>query len=141
MALSDSKTAIGAVSELLRGQLIARTAATTVDVGRPETAAGGSGPKFNLFLYQVAVDGFLRHQPLDEGQQPPLWLVLHYLLTAFDTGSESDSINAHNLLGDGMLALQELNFLYPTVVALSENPEPLKITLDSADVELLSNIM
>jgi len=67
--------------------------------------------------------------------------VLYYLLTAFDDKSESDSSNAHTLFGRGILALQELNFLRPTAPELAQNPEPLKITFDEADVELLSKLM
>lgn len=144
MALVDSKQAIGAVSNLLRTKLIDNTSGTPVDVGRPDTAAATGGPKYNLFLYQVDVDGHLRNHSLDRGQPPPLWLVLRYLLTAFDEGKESDSIDAHNLLGEGMLALQELNFIHPPPTinsALTSNPEPLKVTFDSADSELLSKIM
>lgn len=141
MALADTKASIGAVSELLLTQLSTRTSVSTVDIGRPEVAAGSNGPKFNLFLYQVDIDGHMRNHSLDNGQVPPLWLVLRYLLTAFDDGKESDSAGGHKLLGEGMLALHELNFLRPSALALVENPEPLKITFDSADSELLSKLM
>ena len=141
MALADSKQAIGAVSSLLKTQLTNHTSAGTVDIGRPESAAETDGNKYNLFLYQIDIDGHLRNHALDRGQAPPLWLVLHYLLTAFDSHKESDSSDAHTLLGEGMLALQELNFLRPSSTALASNPEPLKITFDSADSELLSKIM
>ncbi len=141
MALSDSFDAIGAVSELLQTQLMA-AAKVTVDIGRPETAAGDSTRKLNLFLYRVGFDASLRNYPLDPGQDAPLWLVLYYLVTAFD-GKESDSIAAHKLLGKGLAALQGLNFIRPeaTDIALAKNPESLKVTFDEADVELLSKIM
>lgn len=141
MPLAASRHAIGAVDELLQGQLAQRTSAGAVDVGRVETAALTDGPKFNLFLYQVDIDGQLRNYPLDQGQRAPVWLVLRYLLTAFDTSRDSDSLDAHSLLGEGLLALEELNFQRPTATALADNPEPLKITFDAADVELLSKIM
>ncbi len=141
MPLAQTQTAIGAVGEMLRTRLTARTSAGSVDVGRPEQAAAGAGPKFNLFLYQVEIDAHLRNLALDEGQDAPLWLVLHYLVTAFDIGQDSDSISAHELLGEGMLALQELNFIQPTSPALLDNPQLLKITFDSADVDLLSKVM
>ncbi|HET9701876.1 MAG TPA: Pvc16 family protein, partial [Burkholderiales bacterium] len=83
MALSDSLEAIGAVSELLQTRLQAATK-VSVDVGRPESAAAGSGRKLNLFLYRLGHDGSLRNVSLDRGQEPPLWLTLHYLLTAFE---------------------------------------------------------
>lgn len=141
MALADSRNAIGAVDLLLRSQLSARTTVGAVDIGRVEQAAASDGPKFNLFLYQVDIDGQLRNHPLDAGQRTPVWLVLRYLLTAFDTGRDSDSATAHELLGEGLLALEELNFQRPTALALADNPEPLKISFDSADVDLLSKIM
>ena len=141
MALADSRDAIGAVGQMLQAQLTAGTSVGIIDVGRVEAAAGGDGPKFNLFLYQIDVDGFLRNTPMDAGQRAPIWLALRYLLTAFDTGRDSDSVDAHRLLGEGMLALEELNYQRPTTLPLADNPEPLKITFDSGDVELLSKIM
>ncbi len=140
MTLAASKDAIGEVTDLWRSR-IATQAMVNVDVGRPEAAAANAGPKLNLFLFQVEFDPHLKNHPLDEGQVPPLWMVLRYLLTAFDEGKDSDTVAAHKLLGQGLAALQELNFLHPSVAALLSNPEPLKITFDAADVELLSKIM
>jgi hypothetical protein len=141
MPLERSREAIGAIGELLRSQLQTRTTAASVDIGRPQVASATDGPKFNLFLYQVEIDANLRNQPLDEGQQAPLWLVLRYLLTAFDAGRESDSTSAHRLVGEGMLALQAMSILQPTVAELVDNPQPLKITFDPTDPELLSQVM
>ncbi len=143
MALSASTEAIGAVSELLSARVGARLSNLPVLVGRPAAAAGVQGTRWlNLFLYHVAFDAHLRNAAVDAGQQPPLWLVLHYIVTAFDSGRESDSAAAHRLLGQGLVALHELNVLRPaaTVPALARNPEPLKITFDSADPELLSKL-
>jgi len=144
MSLMTSHEAIGAVSDLLKAQLAMRTGINAVTVGRPEDAskAAAAGSSFNLFLYQVGIDGHLRNRPLDAGQAPPVWLVLYYLLTAFD-GAESDSINAHKLLGRGMVALNAMNMLRPAAgnAALGSNPDPLRITFDEADVELLSKLM
>jgi hypothetical protein len=142
MALLDSQEAIGAVSELLRTRVSARLNSLNVLVGRPESAAtAGNGRKLNIFLYRIGFDPQLRNEPIEPGQEPPLWVVLHYLLTAFDDAKESDSVDAHRLLGRGMAALQEMNFIRPQVQALARNPEPLKITFDEADVELLSKLM
>ena len=142
MALADTRSAIGAVSELLRSQLTARTTASAVNIGRPEQAATGSGgPKFNLFLYQVDIDGYLREYEIDSGQPPPIWLALRFLITAFDSGNDSDNSDAHNLLGEGMLALKELNYLSSSAAALIDNPEPLKITFDHAEADLLAKLM
>lgn len=141
MPLSQTKEAIGVVSEMLatRLQLVV---GDQVSVGRPEDAISGnpSSDKLNLFLYQVDFDGQLQNYALDTGQSPPLWVVLRYLLTAFN-GKDSDSTDAHKLLGKGMTALQGLNFINSSDPALTDNPEPLKVTFDSADVELLSKIM
>lgn len=140
---SPSTEAIGAVSELLRTRLSAALNNLNVAVGRPDAAAAGQGRLLNLFLYRVALDPHLRNEPLDRGQLPPLWLSLHFLLTAFDDSRESESVAAHRLLGQGMAALQSLNFMRPPALnlALAGNPEPLKITFDDADVELLSKLM
>lgn len=144
MSLTASKEAIGAVSELLKAQLVLKTGINAVSVGRPEDASKAAAPgnSFNLFLYQVGIDNQLRNRPLDAGQAPPVWLVLYYLLTAFD-GAESDSINAHKLLGRGMVALNSMSVLRPDAsnTALNSNPDPLHITFDEADVELQSKIM
>src|SRR4051794_41150914 len=102
MALLDSQEAIGAVSELLRGRISAPLNSLNVLVRRPELAAAApNGRKLNLFLYRIGFDPQLRNEPLDRGQEPPLWVVLHYLLTAFDDAKESDSVDAHRLLGRG----------------------------------------
>lgn len=147
MALADSGRAIGAVTRLLRDHLIRR--GFEVSVGKPEAAAAANAAaKLNLFLYETTFDPALKNLSLRDGEPPPLWLVLKYLLTAFDDREESDSASAHELLGQGLSALQELNFLRldpltaPDVqLALENNPEPLKLTFDESSVDLLSKIM
>ncbi len=139
-----SGEAIGAVSELLSTRVSAALNNLPVAIGRPDTAAGsGQGRTLNLFLYRIGIDPHLRNEPVDAGQAAPLWVTLHYLLTAFDSARESDSAGAHRLLGQGMAALQELNYLRPPApnLPLARNPEPLKITFEEADVELLSKLM
>ena len=90
----------------------------------------------------MQVDGHLRNQPLDEGQPAPLWLVLRYLLTAFDRSGESDTVLSHELLGLGMRELQDLNFVAATGnLALNDSPDMLKITFEDASTELLSKLM
>jgi hypothetical protein len=141
MTFAATADAIGEVTDFLRTR-ISTQAMTNVDIGRPEVAAlGDAGPKLNLFLFQVEFDAHLKNVSLDEGQPPPLWLALKYLLTAFDTGKDSDSVDAHKLLGQGLAVLHSLNFARPQVAALLSNPEPLKITFDAADAELLSKLM
>lgn len=147
--LAESGRAIGAVTQLLHNRLLAPSLALAdVTVGRPEPPPGGGpAPRVNLFLYEVHFDGFLRNHPLDDGQPAPLWLVLHYLLTAFDDGGESDTGDAHEILGKAIRLLHGLNFLSPTgipataVSALDDNPEPLKLTFQESSSELLSKLM
>ena len=147
MTLADSGTAIGAVTRLLQDHLIRR--GFEVSIGKPEDAAeNDTTAKLNLFLYETAFDPHLRNLPLRDGELPPLWLVLKFLLTAFDAAESSDTAAAHDLLGRGMSALHELNFLRldPLValnvrLALENNPEPLKLTFDESNVDLLSKIM
>lgn len=143
MPLASTREAIGAVTELIRSRLSTRLNNLNVTVGRPEAAAHDGGRKLNLFLYRIGMDGHLKNVSLDEGQPAPLWLTLHYLLTGYDQGNDTDSADAHRLLSRGLAALHELNFLHPaaTDTALTPNPEPLKITFDEADVELLSKVM
>jgi Pvc16 N-terminal domain len=148
MSLADSGTAIGAVTRLLQDHLLRRS--FQVSIGKPEDAADTdtAASKLNLFLYETALDPQLRNVHLRDGEPPPLWLVLKYLLTAFDADKGSDTPVAHDLLGRGMAALHELNFLRldPAVasnvrLALENNPEPLKLTFDESNLDLLAKIM
>src|SRR5574337_1213954 len=149
MALADSATAIGAVSRIMRDHLHTRLASVLSDVtvGKPEPPTNGlSNPRLNLFLYELVFDPSLRNKELDASQPIPLWLVLKYLITAFDRDGESDTDHAHDLLGQGLRALQELSYLplsgmSADVKALNDNPEALKITFDDASTELLSTLM
>jgi hypothetical protein len=147
MAAVDSGRAIGAVTRLLRDHLIRR--GFDVSVGKPEEAAqANTNAKLNLFLYETGFDPHLRNVELRRGDPPPLWLILKYLLTAFDAGENSDSADAHELLGRGIAALHELSLLrlaapvIPSVqAALQDNPEALKLSFDETTAELLSKIM
>ena len=148
MSLADSGTAIGAVTRLLQDHLLRRS--FQVSIGKPEDAADAdpTASKLNLFLYETAFDPHLRNVSLRDGELPPLWLVLKFLLTAFDTAESSDTAAAHDLLGRGISALHELNFLRldPAVAtdvrrALENNPEPLKVTFDESNLDVLSKIM
>lgn len=149
MALANSANAIGAVTDVLVERL-GFTTNLDITVGRPEppTPVTSVG-RLNLFLYEVHFDGSLKNIALDEGSRPPLWLVLKYLLTAFDDdGKTSDSIKAHDNLGVAISALQQFNYLPLTPLsstehldALKDNPEDLKITFDDAPLDFLSKIM
>jgi len=147
MALASTSRAVGAVTQTLRERLttLMGTAVDQVTVGRPEPPAGNIlGSRLNLFLYEIHVDEYLRNESLDDGQPAPLWLVLHYLVTAFDEGGESDNIEAHDILGTAMRALHAINFLQPTAGTsdpLRDNPNELKVTFDAATADLLSKLM
>jgi hypothetical protein len=147
MSLADSGRAIGAVTQLLQDHLIRR--GFDVSIGKPEEAASNdSHAKLNLFLYEAAFDAHLKNVQVRRSEPEPLWLVLKYLLTAFDEEEESDSPGAHELLGRGISTLYELNFLSldglvaPDVrLALENNPEPLKLTFEDTPPDLISKVM
>jgi hypothetical protein len=155
MAHADSGRAIGAVTRVLHTRLYKALSSlsapqvpiTDVTIGRPEPAAKSEVARLNLFLYEVEFDGHLKNVTLDEGQPAPMWLVLRYLLTTFDKHGESDTDECHDILGEAVRALQDLNFLTPPplqpldAVALGESPDRLKITFEHASSELLSRIM
>ena len=102
MTLAKTGGAIGAVTQTLKERLTIAlgTAVDQVTVGQPEPPASGGESRLNLFLYEIHLDENLRNESLDEGQPPPLWIVLRYLLTAFDEGGDSDSVDAHEILGE-----------------------------------------
>src|SRR5437879_2840679 len=120
MTLAKTGGAIAAVTQTLRERLTAflGSAVNRVTVGRPEPPSSAGESRLNLFLYEIHLDEHLRNESLDEGQPPPLWLVLRYLMTAFDEGGDSDSTDAHEILGEGMRALDALNYLQPTTGAI-----------------------
>lgn len=75
-----------------------------------EVSSGGPDKLVNLFLFQTDVDGSLRNEDqLDlvpgETGDPPLPLVLHYLITPFVRGG--NEIIAHQLLGGAIRALHQ----------------------------------
>ncbi len=136
------------VSKLLQQHLTTKTG-IAIDIGRPEPpGSGGSGPKLNLFLYEAAFDPSLKNVALDEGQQPPLWLILKYLMTGYDATGDTDSPDAQANLGEGIRALQELSILplngsisADVIQALQDNPTQLHVTFEDASSELLSSLM
>ena len=58
-----------------------------------------------------------------------------------DSNGESDTVPAHELLGEGLLALHAQPTLHPSVPALVGNPKSLRVTFEDADVELLTKLM
>jgi hypothetical protein len=151
MALLDTGKAISSVTQLLCDSLEDLLdkeygVQIKVEAGRAEPPAQSTYTnRLNLFLYEASFDPSLKNVPLQEGRPEPLWLVLHYLLTAYDKDGDSNSVKAFEYLGEGVRALQQLNFLQvtnsSTLKGLKENPEPLKITFNEGSVELLSRLM
>ncbi|SPF40923.1 conserved hypothetical protein [Syntrophobacter sp. SbD1] len=150
MALSQTGLAIGQVSRFISGILTSGLSrvhpAPVITVQRPqvETTGTQTSPRINLFLYEVEIDAALRNTALTPGSQPPLWMVLRYLLTTFDQNGESDTTDSHDLLGQGLQVLMGVGDALPALVgytALSDNPEPLKLTFDQATPDLLSRLM
>ena len=122
-----------------------------VSVGRPDQAnSTGDGTFLNLFLYEISYDQYLKNEPLNEGEKPPIWMVLKYLLTAFETENISDSEAAHNLLGSALRAINRndiftLDSLIPTDLKKYKdalfNPDQLYVTLNESPVDLLARLM
>jgi hypothetical protein len=150
MALADTSKAIGVVTETLKSRIARLSDIADVSIGRPDETKGTTGlgdARLNLFLYEIHLDEHLKNTPLNEGQKPPLWLVLKYLVTAFDQDKTSNNIAAHKHLGaamravgtDGLLTIDGLTG--EAFKALSPNPESLQVTFDDAPADLLGKLM
>ena len=145
MALADTTRAIGAVSSALK-ERIDNISTITTSVGRPSDTSS-TNPHLNLFLYEISFDPHLKNTALNEGEKPPLWIVLKYLLTAFESATDSDSENAHFHLGAALRAvytddLLKLDGLSPAIIkALSPNPSPLHVTFDDSPSDLVAKLM
>lgn len=152
MPLAQTGLAVGSVSRFLTGILTsalwnAAPYNPTITVERPQahkSTGTTTQPRINLFLYEVELDGAMRNISLTPGAPPPLWMVLRYLLTAFDASGESDTADSHDLLGMGIQVLMGVGDALPAHAvypALADNPEPLKLTFDQATPDLLSRLM
>jgi hypothetical protein len=145
MALADTSRAIGAVSLALK-ERIDSISGISVSVGRPSQPAS-SNPHLNLFLYEVSFDPYLKNTPLNEGERPPLWMVLKYLLTAFEAAEDSDSEKAHEHLGAALRAVNTNDLLKldglsaPTIEALEPNPSALHVSFDESPPDLVAKLM
>lgn len=145
MALADTTQAIGAVSLALKERIDSISKIST-SIGRPSDTSS-TNPHLNLFLYEISFDPHLKNTSLNEGEKPPLWIVLKYLLTAFESATDSDSENAHLHLGAALRAiytddLLRLDGLSPAIIkALSPNPSPLHVTFDECSSDLVAKLM
>jgi len=123
----SSNAAIAAVTATLTNMIQAAISAdATVSSGtvtaRPPDRARQGAPvnQVNLFLYRTAIDAAWRNQdppsirPGESGQ-PPLPLVLSYLITAY--GENDDEILSHRLLGIAMGVLNDRPVLSRSQIA------------------------
>jgi len=118
-------------------------------VDRPQSipsSGAATNARLNLFLYEIGIDAAMRNVSFTPGTPAPLWLVLRYLLTAFDLNGETDTSESHDVLGMGMQVLIGLNEalsgdLVNLQQSLENNPEPLKLSFDQATPDLLSQLM
>ena len=128
----SNNAAIAAVTATLTNMIQAAVAAdTTVSSGtvtaRPPDRARQGAPvnQVNLFLYRTSIDAAWRNQdpptirPGESGQ-PPLPLVLSYLITAY--GENDDEILAHRLLGIAMGVLNDRPVLSRAQIASALPP-------------------
>ena len=115
--MSDFR-AIGGVSASLRRLLQDRMEVPVdITIAPPDVIISGAMEKrLNLYLYQVAENGYLKNQEIPGRDHPgayghpPLSLDLHYLLTAHggsETAPDSD-LEAQQVLGDAMRVLHDL---------------------------------
>jgi hypothetical protein len=150
MALADTVNAVGMVSKVLEVNFAKYTEIQDINVGRPQQAAE-KGENINIFLYEISFDPFLKNTPLNEGERPPLWLVLKYLVTVFSGDKLSDSIEAHKMLGKVIRAISRDDFLtlrhlppgeIPNAEkALGPNPSSLHVTFDESPSDLIAKLM
>jgi hypothetical protein len=150
--------AIAAVTATLRNMLFqavsndAELAGATVTTRPPDRArqGGATSNQINLFLYQTSVDAAWRNQdppgirPGERGQ-PPLPLVLSYLMTAY--GEDDDEVLAHRLLGVGMQLLNDQPLLSPRAIAaalsgsgLEDQPDRVRITPHPIPMDEISRL-
>lgn len=143
--------AIGAVTETLKSRIATLAGIPDISIGRPDEskdspAGGVGGARLNLFLYEIHLDEHLKNTPLNEGEKPPLWLVLKYMVTAFNTEASND-VAAQKSLGAAMLAVSRNDLFRMDLLvgdplkALPPNPEQLHVTFDEASSDLLSKLM
>jgi hypothetical protein len=123
----SNSAAIAAVTATLTNMIQAAVAvdpvvsSATVTARAPDRARQGAPVnQVNLFLYRLSIDAAWRNQDPPsarpgESAQPPLPLVLSYLITAYGEGD--DEILAHRLLGIVMGVLNDRPVLSRSLIA------------------------
>lgn len=146
MPLADTSKAIGTVTAVLKERLesVSSGVGKPVSVGRLDQSSG-TDEHLNLFLYEIVFDPHLKNTPLNEGEKPPAWLVLKYLLTAFESTKDSDSAKSHELLGAAIRAVQQndllkLDGLTTDTAPLDPNPSELHVTFDESTSDLVARL-
>lgn len=149
--------AIAAVTATLRALLMRKlgiigVTAQALDKARP---ANSSGDQVNLFLYQTMPDAAWRNMDMPrqlkagETGEPPLPLILSYLLTAYS--DDTDDVKSQILLGRAMSVLHDHPLLDSAEIKdvatgdlvtsdLHEQLERVRITLLSMPLEELSKL-
>jgi hypothetical protein len=128
----SNNAAIAAVTATLTKMIQAAVAADpvvsngTVTARPPDRARQGAPVnQVNIFLYRTSIDAAWRNQdppsarPGESGQ-PPLPLVLSYLITGY--GEDDDEILAHRLLGIAMAVLNDTPVLSRAQIASALPP-------------------
>lgn len=121
--------AIAAVTSTLKTMIFGAVSADATLAGSEVTARppdrarqGVAGNQINLFLYRTSIDAAWRNQDPEtvrpgEAGQPPLPLVLSYIVTAY--GDNDDEVLSHRLLGLAMSVLHDRPLLSRAVIASS----------------------
>jgi Pvc16 N-terminal domain len=154
----STNRAIAAVTATLRNMLFqalsgdATLSGTIVTTKAPDQARQGgvTGNQLNLFLYRTSIDAAWRNQdppPARPGElsQPPLPLVLSYLMTAY--GEDDDEVLAHQLLGVGMQVLNDQPVLPASAITqalsgtgLEAQPDRVRITPHPIPMDEISRL-
>jgi hypothetical protein len=132
--------AIAAVTATLRA-MIFRAVSTEPGLGGSQVTArppdrarlGATGNLINLFLYRTSIDAAWRNQSAawqrpGEEWQPPLPLILSYLVTAY--GENDDEVLSHRLLGAAMRVLHSQPLLSPTDIATALPGSELEVQVE-----------
>ncbi len=128
---------------MLKERLGARTGKKIID-GRLDQSTE-TNEHLNLFLYEITFDPHLKNTALNEGEKPPAWLVLKYLLTAFENQTDSDSAEAQEILGTAIRAILQddllrLDGLLADTDPLDPNPSELFVTFDESTSDLVARL-
>jgi len=152
MTFNDTYNAIAAITAIIHEKL---SPPLNIQVGAPRQ---NQSKKLYLLLYETEFDSHLKnysydadpkfkHSSIREKEPPLVWLILKYLLIAYDDDKPTDT--NYKAYGDMGLAISKLNDIHFLDVpkknwiknALSPCLDRLKITFDPAPYELLSKIL